>query len=208
MNPRPVSPTDPNPNHLAADVNDRHARILIRREEDFKPEGVLHELLHIERFWKEMIPQIVPVDQGNADRWSVTGEIENSLEHLVIVPRESAFGFDPYPYWTETFRRNWGRYPWPEMTDPWARRKSALLGYLGVEVLGKNDELLAHVEECLKSEHLLSEAARFSRAIQRRLVRKDEALATVVRFLPIPPEDVRLLVIDVRNKCSYARPVI
>src|SRR5258706_5341633 len=41
---RPVSPRDPNPDRLAAEVNEQHAVIFLREPKSFPPEAVIHEL--------------------------------------------------------------------------------------------------------------------------------------------------------------------
>src|SRR5262245_1174271 len=58
LNSRPVSPTSPNPDSLAARVTPTEAAILLRSRDVFPPHDVLHELLHIERMWVERIPQL------------------------------------------------------------------------------------------------------------------------------------------------------
>lgn len=65
-------------------------------------QGVTHELLHIERYWMEHVPQLYPADRRN---WKNCAQMENALEHLVIVPREADYGFDPHRHWNETYRK-------------------------------------------------------------------------------------------------------
>lgn len=206
-NVHPLDSTDPNPGHLAAEVTEQHAAVLIRKDDDFTPHAALHELLHIERFWIEQVPQVVPRDASSESSWLVTGEIENHLEHLVIVPKEADYGFDPFSYWEETSRRNWGRYPWPEVAHPWARRKNCLLGWLTVDYLCKNPAVRAHAEACLKKESLLHEAHRFSHAVGKHMRSKERALADTIRFLKVPVQDVWLLVLDVRQAKCLRRPL-
>lgn len=170
----------------------KEATILLRSKDVFPPHDVLHELLHIERLWVEGIPQLMPRHDPKGARGRIATDIENALEHLVIVPREAHYGFDPYPYWNETARRNWGSYPWPAMTDPWMRRKACLLGWLTVSRLVNEEEVRSHVEECLCQEggpDLLAEAKRFSARIGEKLASKPHAQSAVLRFLEIPITD-------------------
>lgn len=185
---RPVSPTSPNPDSLIARVTPTEAAILLRSRDLFPPHDVLHELLHIERMWIERVPQLVSVHPSSV-RTRIATDIENALEHLVIVPREANYGFDPYPYWNETSRRNWAEYPWPAMTDPWWRRKACLLGWLTVFYLVNDPEVKSHVEGCLRNEGLLDEARRFSARIGEKLTSKLHAQSAVLRFLEIPRTD-------------------
>jgi len=191
---RPRSPTSPNPDSLAARVTPTSATILLRSKDVFPPHDVLHELLHIERLWVEEIPQLVPRHDPKGTRSKIATDIENALEHLIIVPREANYGFDPYPYWNETSRRNWASYPWPALTDPWMRRKACLLGWLTASFLVNDEEVRSHVEECLRKEEedgpvQLDEAKRFSARIREKLMSKPQAQSTVLRFLEIPTTD-------------------
>lgn len=195
---RPVSPTSPNPDSLIARVTPTEAAILLRSREIFPPHDVLHELLHIERMWVERVPQLVPIHPHNTRRMIAT-DIENALEHLVIVPREANYGFDPYPYWNETSRRNWAEFPWPAMNDPWWRRKACLLGWLTVFYLVNDPEIKTHVEGCLRKEGLLDEARRFSTRIGEKLDSKPHAQSAVLRFLQIPKTDFVSVRIEVKN---------
>jgi hypothetical protein len=206
---RPVSDTDPNPDRLAAEVTERNATILLRAPESFPSEAVTHALLHIERYWNGRIPQIVPVADQTGSRFTITSAIENTLEHLVIVPRQERFGVDPYPYWARTSRENWSRYPWPTMTSSDARRRNCLLGWLTAKYLTMDEALQADVRACLRQERLLGEAERFSEKIMRTISTKPpHALSAVVRFLKIPEREVIGVLFDAkaRRRIEFARP--
>jgi len=204
---RPRSPTSPNPDSLAAHVTPTSATILLRSKDVFPPHDVLHELLHVERMWVEGIPQLIPRHDPKGIRGRIANDIENALEHLVIVPREANYGFDPYPFWNETSRRNWSSYPWPALTDPWARRKAGLLGLLTVSCLVNDEEVRSNVEKCLRQEEKagpvqLDEAKRFSARIVEKLVSKPQAQSTVLRFLEIPTADFMTVRIKVKEGTS------
>jgi hypothetical protein len=202
---RPVSPTSPNPDRLAADVTERAATIYLRSRDVCPAHDVLHEVLHIERLWLEGIPQVMPAHDPELK--TVTSAIENALEHLVIVPREAAFGFDPYPYWNETSQRNWQTYPWPTLTDVGARRMNCLLMWLTVSQLVNDDGVKAHVERSLINEGLLDEARRFSARIVEKLPSKPHAISAVLRFLKIPTADVRLIRFYIQHERYEELPI-
>lgn len=77
------------PDPLACVVNESEARLLLPAEDHFPEGSVLHELLHIKRFLVDGVPQITACE----DRWtpqleSVFVQLDNNLEHLIIVPLE------------------------------------------------------------------------------------------------------------------------
>jgi len=213
VNTRPPSPTSPNPDSPVTRITPTEATILLRSRDLFRQHDVLHELLHIERMWVEQIPQLMARDDprilvSHGARSKIAGDIENALEHLVIVPREANYGFDPFPYWNETSRKNWSDYPWPAMTDTWRRRKACFLGWLTVFYLVNDLEVKRHVEECLRDEGLLDEARRFSARIGEKLrVSKQQAQSAVLRFLEIPTTDFMSVRVNAKDGSHEAFPL-
>jgi hypothetical protein len=204
---RSVSPTDPNPDRLATEVTEQSAIIFIRARDSFPSHGVLHELLHIERFWIEGVPQVLPLHDENGERLQVTSSIENALEHQIIVPREADYGFEPYGYWNETERRLWSQYPWPSITTAWARRKNFLLGWLTVSKLVTDSSVKDHAECCLRKEGLLDEAQKFAVKIAQTIDSKPRAISAVLRFLNIPVQDIELVKFDVVREKRISIPI-
>lgn len=190
--------TDPNPERPMLRVTERSAAIFLPTPR-FSAHGLTHELLHLQRYYLEEIPQVEPVDQSAADQWTVTSSIENTLEHQVIVPREADYGFDFRPYWVQTEKTLWAGYPWAWMTEPFARRKNCLVGFLTVENIAKDAELSAFVRECLATEGILKEAEQFRKRVTDVLHTKERAARLVVEFLQIPRSEVRLMRLDPRK---------
>jgi hypothetical protein len=80
-------PGEPDP--LACDIDEDGATILIPRADYFPDGSVLHELLHINRFLVEQVPQINICDtHWDPQLEAVFRQLDNNLEHLVIVPEE------------------------------------------------------------------------------------------------------------------------
>ena len=201
------SPTDPNPDRMACSVSVEEATIWIRSLSKFDAQGAVHELLHLERYLVQRVPQVLPIPT-DPEHLKITSEIENSIEHLVIVPREADYGFEPYAYWNTTAAKNWGRHPWPEITNPWARRKVCLLGFLGVNHIVTDRDVRQHAEAILRLEGLLDEAVKFAEKVQSLAVgNKAAALSTTIRFLKIPPSEVELVVYDLRSKREILSPL-
>ena len=204
-NPRPPSATDSNPDAVDAYISPQRALILLRNKR-FEPQGVLHELLRIERYWVEQIPQIVPLDDAPVGNWNVTGDIEGALERLVVVPKEADYGFEPYAYWTATQRTLWERYPWPGLTGAFSRRASCLLGSLTALRLTNDNDVMDLVRRCLSAEGLLREAEAFVQQVTDVIDNKQRMLRRALQYLDIPRADVKLIQFDVRRRLTYQLP--
>jgi hypothetical protein len=206
VGPPDVETRDPNPHGPACLVTERMATIVIRDPAYFDAQGIAHELLHIERFWNEGIPQILPKQSDN-ERMKITSAIENTLEHLIIVPREALYGFEPFSHWNRTTTSNWASYPWPDIPDPWARRKNCLLGWLTVSNLVSDESVREYVEDCLRSEGLLNAAVDLQRKVGLSLKNKARTVAHVVKAIDIPASDVELVQFDIRRRKRHSMSI-
>lgn len=79
------------PGRLGCKANEHCAQILIPKCDHFPDASVLHELFHIRRFLVNGIPRII--SSPTYDNWTpelkdALGSLDNSLDHLVIVPQE------------------------------------------------------------------------------------------------------------------------
>lgn len=202
-NPYPLSKTDPNPLAPASMANHTKGTIYLRDIENIDANGILHELLHINRWWVEQIPQVLANSNENVP---VTSSIENALEHQIIIPRETDYGFDPYPYWNETARLNWERYPWDGMDIPAARRKNILLGRLGLRLV-TDQSVVDLAKSCIEQEGLTAEAEKFDARIASLIASKPRAISCVFRFLNIPMAEAHLVYFDIRNQNRLKRPI-
>ncbi len=137
----------------------------------------------------------------------IANQIENNLEHLVIVPQELEYGFDSHLQYNERARKSWEDYPWPDINEPWARRKNCLLGWLTTSFLTTDPGIQKLAEKSLQSEALLDEAKAFSEKIGRILKSKERCISTAVRFLHIPRQEATMTYLDIRNKRLVRKPV-
>lgn len=205
--PTPTQPTERQPKAVALIASEQGATLLYRSEQEFDAQAVLHELLHLQRYWMERVPQFIPVADPNGEKTKIANEIENALEHLIIIPREAGYGFNPYPAWNEKARGNWRAYPWPDVTEPWARRKHSLLSYLTTSFLVTEAEIKQLADESLTQEALLLEAQKFSKKITRVLTSKEQCLGTAAKFLRIPRNDAAMAYLDIKARKLSHRPI-
>lgn len=190
-NPHPISPTDPNPEALACAVG-QHGATVFYRSENIEHHQLTHELLHIHRYLVQDIPQILPFNDLNGSNIQVTSHIENTLEHLTIVPEEEKYGYEPYSYWDRTSRDNWQRFQGKQMNS-FAMRKNCLLGWLTVKNLTTDPKVAALAERKIRKLGLLQKAIEFNFVITSKAKTKEEQLRAVLGYLNIPLSDVRLV---------------
>lgn len=205
--PAPTRPGEREPKAAVLIASEHRATLLCRTDQEPPPQAVLHELLHLQRYWVERVPQFVPAADPDGEKTKIAHEVENALEHLIIIPREAGYGFNPYPAWNERARANWGAYPWPAVTEAWARRKHGLLSYLTTSFLVTDAQLKRLADEALAAERLLLEAQKFSQRITRVLTSKERCLSTAVRFLRIPREDAAMAYLDIKQRKLSHQPL-
>ena len=194
-----------NPDAEAIDIWHGGVTLFLKDTENIDPRGVLHELLHIHRYWIERTPMLVPIGNAKNQR-QITSATENTLEHLNIIPREVDYGFDPYPYWNELSRELWSNYPWKTQTAPFARRMMALFGKLDLNNVTSAD-IIDTAQQCLQQEGLADEADKFDERIKSLINSKPRAVSCVFRFLNIPREEAHMVTLDVLNKRSIPRAI-
>lgn len=205
--PIPTSKYARSPKAITLMASEHGATLLCRDAGDFQPQAVLHELLHLRRYWIDFVPQILPIDDPGGEKIKLANQIENTLEHLVIVPQEHKYGFESYAFYTETTSEHWQAYPWPGISEPWARRKNCLLTWLTTHLLVRDPAIERLAWRCADAEGLLTEAEKFSEKIGRVLNSKEHCISTTIRFLQIPRHEATMAYLDIRNKNLLSKPI-
>ena len=204
-NPYPISGANPNPLGLACMVDERSARIYIRSEA-VDPHAFTHELLHIHRYWVRKVPQVLPVNDPAGIRVKVTSSIENAIEHLVIVPEEEQFGFEPFAYWNETCRANWERFE-PQNMEKFAIKKNCLLGWLSISGLVTDPDVARKAQGIIKKQGFLQKAQQMAFKVRRTVDSKEKQIRCVVDCLGISRAEVKLVYFDPRSTQRFERAV-
>jgi hypothetical protein len=203
--PAPRDADDPDPFGPECAVTPTEAVVQFPDLDRVTPGGLVHELMHIHRYWTQGVPQLYPAN-GSQSRIRITGDIEDCLEHQVIVPQQLAFDPSQVDHWNENAADHWNRYPWPKMTDPWVRRKSALTHRLALAYTDDAD-VTALARTCLAREGIVAEADRFACRIAELLHSKESASACAARFLKIAPVDVVLIYFDPKAGTLTRKPL-
>jgi hypothetical protein len=203
----PPQQNSANPNAAANIISHDSATIYVRGTEPQHLIGVPHEMLHIRRNWCEGVPQLHP-KVNNPSQLTVCGNVDNTLEHLVIVPQEPEYGADNSDVWRRIARAKWERYPWPDIDirDKDGRRGNALLGRLELE-LAPDAEIARLAARGLASEGLTEEAERFASRVKQLLANKPQVLSCAFRFLRWPRDKVHLVYFDIRRKSRRSEPL-
>jgi hypothetical protein len=173
---------------------------------DIDPQGIVHELLHIHRYWVEGVPQCQPVPEKRSPQsLSYIGGTENLLEHLTIVPREAEYGFDR-SVWNGFARKKWEAYPWANFPSDDNRRVKSLMTKLETD-LADDPRLHELGRECLRLEGFDREADIFSARAKELLHSKPRLVACTARFFKIPRNAIRLVYYDARIGEERIEPI-
>ncbi|CAJ6406902.1 Uncharacterised protein [Burkholderia pseudomallei] len=191
---------------MACDVDEHGATLLVAREEFFQPASVMHELLHVRRFLVNGVPQIVVNDDYND--WTPELEraltvLDNSLEHLIIVPEEIARFPARREYWAGVMTRKLEEIRVNRLV-PDDRRRHALVNWLFTQhVLMEGPQILA-ADSLLDELGMQHRADAFRDAIIPALAVKEEAVRRCLAQLNIPFVTAALKYIDTRARRSRA----
>lgn len=185
---------------LKCEVDPHSARIIIPSD-DYFPEGsVLHELLHLRRILTERVPRLTFCH--DYDPWSPQFEtaltnLDNSLEHLVIVPEELIHRPERKTYWTKVMRRVLADLSSPHRPD--GDRERLALQNTGFVSTVLDDLLLVSDFATLLEELGVMERAEVLLGSIRTSLRSKEQLAKAfVTQLRIPAERICLEYIDTK----------
>lgn len=92
--------------NLAVDIGAQSIRIFAPTNGYFPDGAVRHEVLHVRRFHIDGVPKIV---LANSEKWDkrfsgALGNLDNAIEHVVIVPEELQFHPDRREHWEAVMR--------------------------------------------------------------------------------------------------------
>lgn len=204
-NPNPPDPNDPFPEGPATRFSHDSAAIYLRSA-DSDPHGILHELLHLKRYWIEQIPALTTTSDIAGNK-RITDQLDNELEHLVIVPLEANYGFEPFEHWNQIEESHWTKYPWPDATATFVRRRFCLMRWLSANMLVTREPVRDMARDCLVREGIWGEAEAFRKKVLRVLSHKPSLASAAVRFLGLPHGDIALKQFDVRNRRLVYHPI-
>lgn len=127
----------------------------------------------------------------------LTTWLDNALEHLIIVPRESGYGIDPTPYWASVMNQLFAQGS--KATSPQVRINGYLVGWTMSSYCKDTQSRKAALAELQR--HGL---ARQARLLLERLLKARRSKARMVRIaydtLQRPLPEARLVMLDIRTQ--------
>ncbi|WP_156902774.1 hypothetical protein [Achromobacter sp. MFA1 R4] len=91
---------------LAVDIDAQSIRLFAPTNGYFPDGAVRHEVLHVRRFHIDGVPKLALADSEEWDRRfsDALGDLDNAIEHIVIVPEELQFHPDRRKHWEAVMR--------------------------------------------------------------------------------------------------------
>ena len=176
------------PDPLACVVTEAKAQILIPSRDSFPEGAVLHELLHIQRFLVEGVPQLVVCEHHwHPDLEKVFTQVDNNIEHLVIVPKELEQRPDRRDRWIAVMTRVLAQLRSPEIL-PADRTFLGIYSWVFIERVLNDKTLLAQYAATLAPLNLMERALDFSRDIAFVLPSKEAAVHALVEQFHLAEE--------------------
>jgi hypothetical protein len=195
-------------NTLACDIDETGARILIPSA-DYFPEGsVLHELLHIDRFLVQGVPQIsVCEEYWCPELESAFTDVDNTLEHLVIVPEELRRRPDRKHYWVRVMERTIEKIGSDQLQQP-DRDFLAVYSWTFVRRVLGQAQLERLAWGTIESLDLIKRANAYWETVVPALDRKEDATRALTDVFNLAVEAICLNYLDSREReCRQQRLV-
>jgi hypothetical protein len=190
---------------LKCEVDPHGARIIIPEVDHFPETSVLHELLHIRRFLVEKVPRLIICDDYEPSspefEQALTG-LDNSIEHLIIVPKELAMKPERESYWVRIMRRALDELRTDCLSVDDQKRMLLQHGVFVTTVL-KDPQLAADFGCLVEHFSIPQRAAAILTAVQTAVHSKEQLAKAFVTQLNLPCEAVCLEYIDSTNGASH-----
>lgn len=196
---------------LACDIDEDGAVLLVPSMDYFPDSGVVHEVLHIRRMLVEGVPRLS--DSTAYSHWNpqiadVLTDLDNALEHLVIVPEQLERCPESRQYWESVMVRVW-ETDLPAIADAHDQRRWALVHWAFLAIVLPDSLVGATAQDVLRKLALTVDAERFVDVL-RPLLRdsKIALIRTVFEILQLPQEMATLEHIDAQAHQTDEVPLV
>lgn len=163
---------------LACEMDENGAKILIPTPEYFADDSVVHELLHIQRLLCSGVPRIIvceDYDNCNPNLKTSLLNLDNILEHLVIVPEELEHFPENRAYWEAVFHRELDRIQSANLSDD-ERELAALIYWVFIKHVLQNQDLINKANKLIEYLGANDRAIRFFENIVASLHSKERTV--------------------------------
>ena len=160
-----------------------------------EPNSVLHEFLHIKRSWLDKVPQLRAY---NIKNMGIAQMIDCQFEHLIIVPEEYDYGFNPLPFWEEKLKRFLGK-GFDKNEVEISRKGRLLFAYMQSTQFGCSASLNSSLVDLISRNNYLVEIIDITEEILPNLSNKIGSISTINDYLDIPKQDVYFEIQNVKD---------
>ena len=186
---------------LKCEMDQFGAKIIIPKPEHFPESSVLHELLHIRRVLVDKIPRLTFCE--DYDPWSrqfetALTDLDNSLEHLIIVPEELKPRPERTEYWKKIMYRVFADIHSDRLPDK-DRQRQALINTVFVSTVLSDAELANEASALLQQLGVMSRAETLLSLVGPALYSKERLAKIYVDQLRISIDPVCLEYIDTQQ---------
>jgi len=194
---------------MGVDIDEFGATILIPSEDYFPDGAVVHETLHVRRILAEGVPRLWENEEAADKNFALPRalqDLDNSLEHLVIVPEELRRHPERRQYWERMFERVWG-HDIPGTYLPEDQRRHALLHWVSINHLVPGAPVIELAEATLSKLGLSVEAQHALDVMVPALASKEVLVRVTFEQLLLPGNIAHLKYFDARARVTRAAPI-
>lgn len=178
---------------LSIDIESQSIRLNVPTNGYFPDGAVRHEVLHAHRLHVAQVPRLAVAENADWDPAFESGltQVDNALEHLVIVPTELQHHPERLAHWDAVMSQVWGQKL--AQSDPLDRRIGACLHWAFLRHVAPASPALEIAIAFLQTHNLTGEADAFADQLVPRLGNKvDVAHAFFDWFVEVPKTRVAL----------------
>ena len=195
---------------LACEVNETGVSILLPEAGYFPDASVMHELFHIRRFCIQKVPQIKVCD--SSDIWTPqleTGltKLDNTLEHLVILPEEFSLRPERINYWKSRTQNALDSFDFINIIRD-DQERIALEYWVFIRQIIPDNKLVNKAKSLIDKLDIADRAHEFFHAVNSSMNSKEQLVKICFKHLRLPLAIGCLEYIDCKNKKCYEKPLV
>jgi hypothetical protein len=209
IDPKRASNSPDESGRMGCDVTANGAQILIGNVAYFPDASVFHEVQHVRRILVEGVPRLVVCEEF--EPWSpqlstAMVQLDNNLEHLLIVPRELRAYPERRTYWKGRLQRMISRLAASNMPE-YERHRFAMLALLLVDQMLPDEQLKSSVVLVLQDLGITERAVRYREESIAALMSKKELVRVTFDHFGLPSAAGCLQYLDSRAHSTRTVPL-